>query len=81
MFLPQLKIVWSQCAACNAFCSLAKEKYPWDKKQSKGFFIGSRTSGERDPLILLSRAQPELVYAAYTKNQAYKGPQVRFMLT
>ncbi|KAF6016807.1 POGLUT1 [Bugula neritina] len=54
---------------------LAKEKYPWDKKQSKGFFIGSRTSGERDPLILLSRAQPELVYAAYTKNQAYKGPQ------
>ena len=57
------------------YYSVAK-KYPWSKKQPKGFFIGSRTSGERDPLILLSRAKPELVDAAYTKNQAYKGPKV-----
>ncbi|KAF4797926.1 Protein O-glucosyltransferase 1 [Turdus rufiventris] len=31
-----------------------------------------RTSPERDPLILLSRENPELVDAEYTKNQAWK---------
>ncbi|KAG7263675.1 hypothetical protein CRUP_031974 [Coryphaenoides rupestris] len=31
-----------------------------------------RTSSERDPLILLSRENPELVDAEYTKNQAWK---------
>uniref|UniRef100_A0A8C9LDU4 Protein O-glucosyltransferase 1 n=1 Tax=Pavo cristatus TaxID=9049 RepID=A0A8C9LDU4_PAVCR len=31
-----------------------------------------RTSSERDPLILLSREDPELVDAEYTKNQAWK---------
>lgn len=56
--------------------SLVKTKHTWDKKKSQGFFIGSRTSAERDPLVLLSRAKPELVYAVYTKNQAYKGPKV-----
>ncbi|XP_029637108.1 protein O-glucosyltransferase 1 [Octopus sinensis] len=45
---------------------------PWDKKISKGFFRGSRTSSERDPLILLSRKSPNLVDAEYTKNQAWK---------
>uniref|UniRef100_A0A3B4ANY1 Glycosyl transferase CAP10 domain-containing protein n=1 Tax=Periophthalmus magnuspinnatus TaxID=409849 RepID=A0A3B4ANY1_9GOBI len=47
-------------------------QWPWEKKESKGFFRGSRTSPERDPLILLSRESPELVNAEYTKNQAWK---------
>lgn len=47
-------------------------QWPWKKKESKGFFRGSRTSPERDPLILLSREEPELVDAEYTKNQAWK---------
>ncbi|XP_019716298.1 protein O-glucosyltransferase 1 [Hippocampus comes] len=47
-------------------------QWPWKKKESKGFFRGSRTSPERDPLILLSRERPELVDAEYTKNQAWK---------
>ncbi|XP_033866639.1 protein O-glucosyltransferase 1-like isoform X2 [Acipenser ruthenus] len=46
--------------------------WPWGKKLPKGFFRGSRTSAERDPLILLSRENPELVDAEYTKNQAWK---------
>ncbi|XP_044266368.1 O-glucosyltransferase rumi homolog isoform X2 [Tribolium madens] len=45
---------------------------PWDEKIPKGFFRGSRTSAERDPLVLLSREKPELVDAQYTKNQAWK---------
>lgn len=48
------------------------EQWPWKKKNPKGFFRGSRTSSERDPLILLSRATPDLVDAEYTKNQAWK---------
>ncbi|KAK4879071.1 hypothetical protein RN001_007217 [Aquatica leii] len=44
----------------------------WDEKIPKAFFRGSRTSAERDPLILLSREKPELVDAQYTKNQAWK---------
>ncbi|KAM3585359.1 uncharacterized protein V6R79_015385 [Siganus canaliculatus] len=47
-------------------------QWPWKKKESKGFFRGSRTSPERDPLILLSREAPDLVDAEYTKNQAWK---------
>ncbi|XP_061571656.1 protein O-glucosyltransferase 1 [Cololabis saira] len=47
-------------------------RWPWEHKKSKGFFRGSRTSPERDPLILLSREAPELVDAEYTKNQAWK---------
>ncbi|KAF7664152.1 hypothetical protein LDENG_00187210 [Lucifuga dentata] len=47
-------------------------QWPWKKKESKGFFRGSRTSPERDPLILLSREDLELVDAEYTKNQAWK---------
>jgi len=45
---------------------------PWSTKQDKAFFRGSRTSSERDPLILLSRRLPELVDAKYTKNQSWK---------
>ncbi|XP_011311138.1 O-glucosyltransferase rumi homolog [Fopius arisanus] len=47
-------------------------KIPWDQKENKAFFRGSRTSPERDSLVLLGRAQPELVDAQYTKNQAWK---------
>ncbi|XP_055377838.1 O-glucosyltransferase rumi homolog [Condylostylus longicornis] len=54
---------------------IADEKYPWENKISKGFFRGSRTSDERDFLILLSRDQPNLVDAQYTKNQAWKSPK------
>ncbi|KAM9454457.1 protein O-glucosyltransferase 1 [Clarias gariepinus] len=50
----------------------AAAQWPWKKKSPKGFFRGSRTSPERDPLILLSREDPGLVDAEYTKNQAWK---------
>ncbi|XP_069800693.1 protein O-glucosyltransferase 1 [Dendropsophus ebraccatus] len=50
----------------------AADLWPWEKKISKGYFRGSRTSPERDPLILLSRDNPELVDAEYTKNQAWR---------
>nr|CAG4639244.1 EOG090X07KN [Daphnia magna] len=46
--------------------------YPWNEKKSQAFFRGSRTSSERDPLILLSRERPDLIDAQYTKNQAWK---------
>jgi protein glucosyltransferase len=55
----------------------AREEKPWDKKEEKAFFRGSRTSFERDNLVLLSRAKPELVDAQYTKNQAWKSEKVR----
>jgi len=47
-------------------------KYPWSKKLDKGFFRGSRTSAERDPLILLSRQNPDIIDAQFTKNQAWR---------
>lgn len=47
-------------------------KWPWEKKLTKGFFRGSRTSSERDPLVILSSKNPDLVDAQYTKNQAWK---------
>lgn len=50
----------------------AAKKWPWNKKLKKAFFRGSRTSPERDPLVLLSRKEPELVDASYTKNQGWK---------
>ncbi|XP_011875549.1 PREDICTED: O-glucosyltransferase rumi homolog [Vollenhovia emeryi] len=50
----------------------ASLEIPWEKKESRGFFRGSRTSSERDDLILLSRNKPHLVDARYTKNQAWK---------
>ena len=52
------------------------DKTPARKKLNrlnfKGFFRGSRTSAERDPLVLLSRAEPSILDAEYTKNQAWK---------
>ncbi|KAH6935399.1 hypothetical protein HPB50_005559 [Hyalomma asiaticum] len=53
----------------------AKGVWTWDKKKALGFFRGSRTSSERDPLILLSRSKPDFVDAQYTKNQAWKSDQ------
>lgn len=50
----------------------AADRWPWEKKIAKGYFRGSRTSPERDPLILLSRESPDLVDAEYTKNQAWR---------
>ncbi|XP_050462265.1 O-glucosyltransferase rumi homolog isoform X2 [Cataglyphis hispanica] len=50
----------------------ASSEIPWEKKENKGFFRGSRTSSERDNLILLSRNKSHLVDAQYTKNQAWK---------
>lgn len=50
----------------------ARNKTPWELKQNKAFFRGSRTSPERDNLVLLSRAKSNLVDAQYTKNQAWK---------
>lgn len=52
--------------------SQAADQLPWTVKETKAFFRGSRTSDERDSLILLSRSNPELVDAQYTKNQAWK---------
>jgi protein glucosyltransferase len=53
----------------------ARQMIPWSKKESRGFFRGSRTSSERDPLVLLSRTHPELLDAQYTKNQAWKSDE------
>ncbi|XP_059621638.1 O-glucosyltransferase rumi homolog [Phlebotomus argentipes] len=54
--------------------SKTAEKFPWHSKESKAFFRGSRTSSERDPLVLLSREDPAMADAQYTKNQAWKSP-------
>ncbi|XP_031559998.1 protein O-glucosyltransferase 1-like [Actinia tenebrosa] len=48
------------------------DEWPWEKKTPKAFFRGSRTSSERDPLVILSREHPDLADAKYTKNQAWK---------
>nr|XP_012143593.1 PREDICTED: O-glucosyltransferase rumi homolog isoform X2 [Megachile rotundata] len=53
----------------------ASKSLPWEKKESKAFFRGSRTSSERDNLILLSRKKPNLIDAQYTKNQAWKSDE------
>ncbi|XP_014203641.1 O-glucosyltransferase rumi homolog [Copidosoma floridanum] len=50
----------------------AGERVPWEDKETRAFFRGSRTSSERDNLVLLSRDKPHLVDAQYTKNQAWK---------
>jgi len=50
----------------------AAEASPWTEKLDRAFFRGSRTSSERDSLILLSRKRPDVVDAKYTKNQAWK---------
>lgn len=52
----------------------AANAFPWAKKRPMGFFRGSRTSSERDSLVLFSRSAPDQVDAQYTKNQAWKSP-------
>jgi len=51
---------------------MPKASPTWENKQPLAFFRGSRTSHERDPLIKLSLAHPDLVEAKYTKNQAWR---------
>lgn len=51
---------------------ISKNQGTWQSKEPKVFFRGSRTSEERDPLILLSRKHNELIDAQYTKNQAWR---------
>ena len=51
---------------------IIKNSVKWSEKSSIAFFRGSRTSAERDPLIRLSRAKPELIDAQYTANQAWR---------
>lgn len=58
----------------------AADYFPWEKKLNKAFFRGSRTSSERDPLVILSRENPDIVDAKYTKNQAWKSDAVRKFL-
>lgn len=55
---------------------VAADKWPWERKRPIAFFRGSRTSSERDSLVLLSRDLPDLVDAKYTKNQAWKSDAV-----
>lgn len=45
-------------------------------KLKKSSTPSDRTSSERDPLILLSRGEPDLVDAEYTKNQAWRSEKV-----
>ena len=54
---------------------VSKKATEWNLKTETAFFRGSRTSSERDPLILLSRSNPDLIDAQYTKNQAWKSPK------
>lgn len=53
----------------------AANDWTWQKKEPIGFFRGSRTSHERDSLVLLSRRLPNLVDGQYTKNQAWRSPK------
>ena len=55
-------------------------KWAWEDKKPAAFFRGSRTSSERDSLVLLSRESPDLVDASYTKNQAWKSEKVFVVL-
>lgn len=50
----------------------ASSNIKWEQKMEIAFFRGSRTSQERDSLVLLSRTDSDLVDAQYTKNQAWK---------
>lgn len=66
-------IVMSACLWVESWC-LVTEFYLVISSSNSS--LCSRTSPERDPLILLSREDPELVDAEYTKNQAWKSEKV-----
>lgn len=53
----------------------AARQTPWELKSDLAFFRGSRTSSERDPLVLLARKCPQVADARYTRNQAWKSPK------
>ncbi|XP_053204522.1 O-glucosyltransferase rumi homolog [Panonychus citri] len=55
--------------------SIVSSSPNWESKEDKCFFRGSRTSSDRDWLILLSQSHPDLIDAQYTKNQAWRSPQ------
>jgi protein glucosyltransferase len=57
----------------RAALNQSAKQWPWVSKVPTAFFRGSRTSEERDNVVLLSRRAPSLVDAGYTKNQAYRG--------
>jgi len=67
---------WFDSLQIDMCCWRSAEKWPWKQKYNKAYFRGSRTSDERDPLILLSRSDPDLVDAQYTKNQAWRSDKV-----
>ncbi|XP_012874789.1 PREDICTED: protein O-glucosyltransferase 1 [Dipodomys ordii] len=76
LYCPWFNLISQKClvplfVSESAFLRSAAQ-WPWNKKNSTAYFRGSRTSPERDPLILLSRKNPKLVDAEYTKNQAWK---------
>lgn len=48
------------------------ESRPFQSRKDLAFFRGSRTTEERDPVILISRQNPNLIDAKYTKNQAWR---------
>ena len=52
--------------------SIARSAGDWSSKHEQAFFRGSRTSSERDGLILLSRSNRHVIDAQYTKNQAWR---------
>ncbi len=51
---------------------IVKNAIDWTQKSSVAFFRGSRTSSDRDPLILMSRSKPDVIDAKYTANQAWR---------
>lgn len=55
-----------------SFVSQASDQIAWKDKHGRAFFRGSRTSSERDALVILSRNMPQLVDAKYTANQAWR---------
>jgi protein glucosyltransferase len=52
--------------------SITRSSGDWSSKRDQAFFRGSRTSSERDGLILLSRSNSHVIDAQYTKNQAWR---------
>lgn len=68
------------CKTLSDFSSRKADEIPWNKKKNQSFFRGSRTSNERDPLILLSRKKPSTVDAKYTKNQSWRSIKVKYQL-
>ncbi|XP_030370727.1 O-glucosyltransferase rumi isoform X2 [Scaptodrosophila lebanonensis] len=52
--------------------SAVASRLPWKSKKPIAFFRGSRSSKERDSLVLLSQRKPDLVDAQYTRHTSDK---------